>query len=282
MSSLLDSDAAADPKEPGASFSASVSRPGAVTGTAKSHALLWAVAALAALTAVRLAIAAAVPLSPDEAYYWVWSQALAPGYLDHPPMVALLIRLGTWLGGEGPLGVRLLGPIATALGSLMIWDAARLLTGRTDAGFAAAALVNAMPVFAIGAVVMTPDTPLVLFWTATLWALVRLVVTGATRWWLAAGLFSGLAMASKYTAAVLVVGVVFWVIIAAPGNCDGRLLTPLQRLRRGASLRCYSGMPSTAGPALPSKASAWAHGSRRAQVNFSPSWSARSWGWRRR
>ena len=56
--------------------------------------------ALAALTLFRLVVAAALPLSPDEAYYWVWSRALAPGYLDHPPMVALWIRAGTWLAGD--------------------------------------------------------------------------------------------------------------------------------------------------------------------------------------
>ena len=41
-----------------------------------------------------------MPLSPDEAYYWVWSHALAAGYLDHPPMVALWVRAGTlrWRG----------------------------------------------------------------------------------------------------------------------------------------------------------------------------------------
>jgi hypothetical protein len=62
-------------------------------GLARTLALLpaggWAVAALGALTLLRLAIAAWVPLAPDETYYWVWSRALAPGYPDHPPMVAL-------------------------------------------------------------------------------------------------------------------------------------------------------------------------------------------------
>src|SRR5580658_8827432 len=53
----------------------------------------WPVAAVAAalllLTILRLALSAVMPLAPDEAYYWAWSRALAPGYFDHPPMVAL-------------------------------------------------------------------------------------------------------------------------------------------------------------------------------------------------
>ena len=63
---------------------------------------------------------------------------------------------------------------------------------------------------------MTPDTPLLFFWTAALWALARLLPTAATaRWWLAVGLFAGLAMASKYTAVLLWVGIALWLLVDA-------------------------------------------------------------------
>lgn len=170
-------------------------------------------AALVALTLLRLAVAATVPLAPDEAYYWVWSRALAPGYPDHPPMVALWIRLGTLLAGDGALGVRLLGPLSVAAASLLLTDAAEcLLPGRRD-GPRAAALLNATLLFGVGAVIMTPDTPLLVFWTACLWALARLLRSGDGRWWLIVGLFAGLAMASKYTAALLWFGIILWVVV---------------------------------------------------------------------
>ena len=35
-------------------------------------------------------------LQDDEAYYWVYSLFPAAGYFDHPPMIALLIRAGTF------------------------------------------------------------------------------------------------------------------------------------------------------------------------------------------
>ena len=130
----------------------------------------WALTALIALTLLRLVVAASVPLAPDEAYYWVWSRALAPGYPDHPPMVAIWIRIGTMLAGDSALGVRLLGPIAVAIASLLLVDAAdRLLPGRR-AGLRAAALLNATLLFGVGSVLMTPDAPLLTFWTACLWA----------------------------------------------------------------------------------------------------------------
>jgi 4-amino-4-deoxy-L-arabinose transferase-like glycosyltransferase len=172
-----------------------------------------AAAALAALTVLRLAVCAATPLAPDEAYYWVWSRALAPGYLDHPPMVAVWIRIGTLIAEPTALGVRLLGPLSAALGTWMLADAAeRLLPGR-QAGLIAGCMLNATLFLAVGSVVMTPDSPLIFFWTATIWALVRLVQGGRSRWWWAVGLFAGLALLSKYTAVLLWAGIGLWLLI---------------------------------------------------------------------
>ncbi len=150
----------------------------------------------------------------------MWSRALAPGYLDHPPMVALWVAAGTALAGEGALGVRLLGPLSAALGSLMLAQAAAdLLPGdaatRRRAGLVAATLMNATLLFGIGSVTMTPDTPLLFFWTATLWALARLSATGRGGWWLVAGAAAGLAGASKYSAVLMVPGILLW-LAAAP------------------------------------------------------------------
>jgi len=72
-----------------------------------------------------LAAAALTPLTFDEAYYWMWSQHLAGGYYDHPPMVAWVITLGTTLFGDTPLGVR--------FATIMLWIATAsllFLTGR--------------------------------------------------------------------------------------------------------------------------------------------------------
>ena len=171
----------------------------------------WAL--LAALTAVRLIVAAAMPLSADEAYYWVWSRALAPGYLDHPPMVALWIWLGTALAGDTELGVRLLAPLSAAAGSAMLAGIGDTLFPGRGAGLAAAALLNATLMLAVGAVTMTPDTPLLFFWIATVGALVR--VRQDPAWWLAVGACAGLALDSKYTAVFLGVGIVAWLALCA-------------------------------------------------------------------
>jgi 4-amino-4-deoxy-L-arabinose transferase-like glycosyltransferase len=185
---------------------------------------LRALGALAALTLLRLAVAATTPVAPDEAYYWVWSRALAAGYPDHPPMVALWVRAGTALAGDTPLGIRLVGPLSVAVASLLLADAAdRLLPGRR-AGLMAAALLNATLLLGVGAVIMTPDTPLLFFWTCCLWALARLLHGGSAAWWPAVGLFAGLALASKYSAAFLWLGIALW-LLATP-SVRGQLLRP--------------------------------------------------------
>lgn len=161
------------------------------------------------LTALRLAVAAGTPLAPDETYYWVWSRALAPGYLDHPPMVALWIRLGTAIAGETALGIRLLGPLAAAAGSVLLADAAERLYPGRRLGVPAAVLLNATLMLGVGAVTMTPDTPLLFFAVLTLWALVRTLEDA--RWWLLAGVAIGGALDSKYTGSLLAAAPVLWI-----------------------------------------------------------------------
>lgn len=168
--------------------------------------------ALLLLTALRLLAAALLPLSPDEAYYWVWSRDLQPGYLDHPPMVALWIAAGTALAGDNALGIRLLAPLGLMLASLALAGAGNALLPRERPGVWAAALLNAMPVTNAGAVLMTPDTPLFVFWCLALWAVGRLHAAADGRWWLAVGALAGCALLSKYTAALFGAGLVCWLV----------------------------------------------------------------------
>ncbi len=174
----------------------------------------WPTTALLALTALRLALAAALPLTPDETYYFTWAKHLQPGYLDHPPMVALWIKLGTALCGNTALGIRLLGPLAAALGSLALYDAGNRILPNRRFGLRAAAFLNATLMLGAGCVIMTPDTPLLFFWTLGVWALARLVQSGNPRWWLAAGGIAGLMLLSKYTALLFLAGAGLWALFS--------------------------------------------------------------------
>ncbi len=178
---------------------------------------IW-LASLAALTLLRLILAATLPLAPDEAYYWLWSQHLQAGYYDHPPMVALFIRAGTLLAGPSAFGIRLFAPLSAATGSYLLWRAAEDLCPNRHAGLIAAGLFNATLVAGAGAIIITPDTPLLLFWAAALAAAGRLLAMREPRWWLALGMAAGFAMLSKYTGFLLVVGIGLWLLTSNPGR----------------------------------------------------------------
>jgi 4-amino-4-deoxy-L-arabinose transferase-like glycosyltransferase len=76
------------------------------------------------LIVLRGAVAAMLPLSADEADYWLWSKHLAAGYFDHPPMIAWLIRAGTALFGDTPFGVRMMGVLLSLPASWFVWRGA--------------------------------------------------------------------------------------------------------------------------------------------------------------
>jgi 4-amino-4-deoxy-L-arabinose transferase-like glycosyltransferase len=159
---------------------------------------------------VRLILGAVVPLVPDETYYWEWSRRLAPGYLDHPPAIAFLVRGGTALLGDTPLGVRLLPQAAGLIAMFACVRLAALLGGPVAARRAALVTVG-LPVAAIGLIVATPDAPLVMMAALTLLATVQAVRAdwrsrSSLRWWLVAGGCLGLAFDSKYTAVLLPLG----------------------------------------------------------------------------
>ena len=70
------------------------------------------------LVAVRLVFAGMTPLSFDESLYWLWSKHIVGGYLDHPPVNPILIRIGTTLFGNTEFGVRAIGALLALPASL--------------------------------------------------------------------------------------------------------------------------------------------------------------------
>ncbi|HXO03509.1 MAG TPA: glycosyltransferase family 39 protein, partial [Stellaceae bacterium] len=176
---------------------------------------LYAGAASIALLAIQALAAGRLELTFDEAYYTLWSRFLSFGYLDHPPMVALVIRASTSLFGGSELGVRALSLLVVgAMPTLIAFIAWRLFGSAEKAALAALVWI-AMPLVSIGAVFVAPDAPVVVFWTLGLGALVELWRSGQKRWLIALGLALGLALQSKFTAAFLAAGVVL-ALIATP------------------------------------------------------------------
>jgi 4-amino-4-deoxy-L-arabinose transferase-like glycosyltransferase len=176
----------------------------------ESRLVLNTVLTVSALVVLRLAVAAWTPLTFDEAYYWMWSKNLAGGYYDHPPMVALVIRLGTMIAGDTELGVRLVSILLALPMSWAVYHAAGILFGGRRVAATAAILLNVTLMAAVGTMIITPDAPVLVAASFVLFALAKVLETGRGAWWLAVGVAAGAALLSKYTALFFGPAILIW------------------------------------------------------------------------
>lgn len=173
-----------------------------------------AVAALiAAMTALRVTYASLIELRTDEAYYWTWSKENVLSFLDHPPMIAWFIRFGTAIFGDTNFGVRFAGVLAMLVTQLLLADIVRRVTHDFRAVVLAVLMPEAALYYGLLMAKVSPDVAMIPFAVAMLWALVRLHESGDARWWLAAGLFAGLALLSKFTAVMLIPAVAAFMLV---------------------------------------------------------------------
>jgi hypothetical protein len=170
---------------------------------------------IVALVALRLVAAALTPISFDEAYYWMWSKHLAFGYYDHPPMVALVIRLGTMIAGDTELGVRIVSVLLALPMSYAVYRTAEILFGGVRVAATAALLLNVTLMAAVGTMIVTPDAPLLVASSFVLFFCAKVLESGRGAWWLAVGVAVGCALTSKYTAMFFGVAILIW-LVAVP------------------------------------------------------------------
>jgi hypothetical protein len=105
--------------------------------------------------------AAFTELANDEAYYWMYSRNLSWGYFDHPPLIALLVKLGFSLF-KNELGVRLLPLI---LGTGTVYIVYRIIREEITSLSLLFFLMCSLLIFQshIGGFLAIPDIPVVFF-----------------------------------------------------------------------------------------------------------------------
>jgi hypothetical protein len=180
----------------------------------------WVLPALALGTvALHLLLAGGYGYFRDELYFLACGQRLSWGYVDQPPLIAVVARLVDVLFGESLVGVRT--PPALAAGGLVAltgWLAHRLGGGTFAIALSGLAVALAPINLAFGHM-LTMNAFEVLFWTGCAALLVRLVRTDERRLWLGVGALVGLGVLNKHSMGF------FAVCLAL-----GLLLTPERRL----------------------------------------------------
>ncbi|HTV43696.1 MAG TPA: glycosyltransferase family 39 protein [Stellaceae bacterium] len=179
---------------------------------------------LIAITAMaRLVFAATLGLGIDESYMVAAGRHIRLGYFDHPPIAWWLAWAAAHIAGSDA-AVVVRAPFI-ALFALTTWLMYRLTATLFDrrAGLWAAALANLCPVIGVTAASwVLPDGPLFAALLAAAWCLVAALPAeggAAWGWWLGSGLCAGLAMSSKYSAGLTVLGVLCFLVTEPQGRC---------------------------------------------------------------
>jgi len=154
----------------------------------------------------------------DEFYYMACGQHLAWGYVDHPPLIAVLARLSRLLLGPSLGGLRLLPALA---GATTVWLAGVMARdlggGRAAQGLAALGALVA-PVYLANFTLFTMNAFDVVLWSLALGLCIRLLGGGHPKLWLSLGGVAGVGLLNKHSVLFLLAGLLV-----------GVLLTPARR-----------------------------------------------------
>ncbi|MDB5011021.1 MAG: hypothetical protein JWQ06_1810, partial [Mucilaginibacter sp.] len=113
--------------------------------------ICWTI--LNALQAYKLEIHA------DEAYYWMYSRFLDWGYFDHPPMVAIFIRIGDSIV-HNELGLRLITILTSTASLYFLWCILKKYTVNAQLFIL---VIAGTFIFHVYGFTTTPDAPLFFF-----------------------------------------------------------------------------------------------------------------------
>ena len=156
------------------------------------------------LQLARLLIGSFFEIVPQEAYYLFYARHPALSYFDHPGILAWALALPAMLRPPPPILVRLIPFFFASVTLAGVVRLARRFVPEAPEG--AVLLLATTGAFSILTVVALPDAPLVAAWTWALCFLAEALLDERRTAWLPAGLCTGLAFDSKYSAALLLLG----------------------------------------------------------------------------
>ncbi|GAC1396624.1 MAG: hypothetical protein NVSMB63_17080 [Sediminibacterium sp.] len=146
---------------------------------------------------VKLMAASMVELGNDEVYYWTYALQPDWNHFDHPPIVGWMIRLTTlnllWVS---EVSLRLGSIICAAVSTWFIFKLGKLLSDGRLGWYAALIYTCSVYTGFIAGLFILPDSPQMLFWTASLYIMAHLFLKQEERKtgvWLLLGLMIGLA-----------------------------------------------------------------------------------------
>ena len=173
----------------------------------------------------RLTICMTIPILPDEAYYFEWSKHLDASYFSKGPAIAWTIWAGTSLFGPNLLGIRIFSVLLSAGTAWQVFLLARRWFDELT-GVLAVLFISMIPLYSLGAVLMTIDPLSAFFW---IWA-ANFFTTGwdtGRKWdWAMAGFAIGSGFLAKYLNGLEILAFLAFSLIPRPTSGRATAVPP--------------------------------------------------------
>ena len=164
-----------------------------------------------ALIILRIGFIGTTMVIDDEAYYAMYARHLSPGYIDHGPIVAIIIWISTFFFGETGFGVRIGAVLMlSVLGWILYRFGETQFSPRT--GIILSLLVTANLLFHTNGIIITPDAPLA-FFTIIAILMYYKAYHQNPKYFLPGGILLGLALMSKISAVFPALAIALYPIV---------------------------------------------------------------------
>ncbi|MGW4891967.1 glycosyltransferase family 39 protein [Kitasatospora sp. NPDC004240] len=157
----------------------------------------------AAMTVCLMLLATRHGYHIDELYTRAASSHLAWGYIDQPPLVALVGKIEIALFGDNLFGFRVVPALLSSVAVLLAALIARELGGGSRAQVLASLMAFASGLVMYTGHIMGTNNWDELTWITAAWLLIRMVRTRDTRLWWALGVVVGVGLTAKYLLVLL-------------------------------------------------------------------------------
>ena len=152
-------------------------------------------------------------LMPQDAYYHFYGEHLSLSYFDHPGMIGYILRIFTTVFGKTIFVVKFADFFVTSLTLLSFYKLGSYFLSKARLN-RALVLISTTLFISILSINSTPDVPLILFWTLSLICLYKAVFEENNTYWILGGIAMGLAFDSKYTALLLQIGLLAFILFS--------------------------------------------------------------------
>lgn len=172
---------------------------------------LWIVVALVLL--VRVCLVLFMGITPQDAYYHMYSRFPDWSYFDHPPMVAYMLMPLNMIFGDSVFAIKATDLIVSLCTIGLIYKLASKFYPGADSWILTLTIGISL-MFTLCSTNTTPDIPLLFFWSLSMLLAHKAVSDGSSLVWALTGISMGLAFDSKYTGLMLPAGLFLFILLS--------------------------------------------------------------------